>query len=334
MGQRHLVVADDAVVKVGDVESAVRPEGGINRPEPRIGGSEEIGLLGGLRCGPVEGDGVAVQPAGHHVADEERVAIFGGPKIVVVVHSPVDGRAAVGVLEHHRCEAESVVGLAKTGIPTSGQQLVKRRTVAVAGIEVSAGIPSQTKRIHLTVRVVLDPGTVEADAVGVARIQIHMTAVAGRDMGIVVEPVGRIEPAIETAAERGLVAMGIPGVVEGSVQRGPLVGLAVAIGVLEQPNVGDAPDERLPMAVVGAEGIHPDGNIQAVGKLGHLAGATVWTKILEDHYPVPTDPVGGRGPRVFDTGRDPKPTRRIEGEVHGLVDVGLVGHQLNFESGR
>ena len=240
----------------------------------------------------------------------------------------------MGVLEHHRSEAKPVMGFAEAGIPTSGQQLVQRGTVAVAGIEVSAGIPSQTKRIHLTVRVVLDTGTIEADAVGVARVQIHMTAVAGRDMGVVVEPVRCVEPAIEATAERGLVAMGITGVIEGPVKRGPLVGLAVTIGVLEQPDMGDAPDERLPMAVVGAEGIHPDGNIQAVGKLGHLAGATVWTKILEDHYPVPTDPVGGRGPGVFDTGRDPKPTRRIEGEVHGLVDVGLVGHQLNFESGR
>ena len=327
-------MADDAVVKVGDVERTIRPQGGVDRPEPRIGGGEEIRLLGGLRRGSVEGDRVAVQPAGHHVADEERVAIFGGPEVVVVVHGSVDGRAAVGVLEHHWSEAESVVGFTETGIPTAGQQLVERRTVAVAGIEVSAGIPSQTKRIHLTVRVVLDTGTVEADAVGVARVQIHMTAVAGRDMGVVVEPVGRVEPAIEATAERGLVAMGITGVIEGPVKRGSLVGLAVTIGVLQEPDVGDAPDERLPMAVVGAKGIHPDGNIQTIGKLGHLAGTTVWTKIFKDHHPVPTDPVGGRGPRVFDTGRDPKPTRRIEGEVHGLVDVGLVGHQLNFESGR
>ena len=181
----------------------------------------------------------------------------------------------MGVLEHHWSEAESVVGFTETGIPTSGQKLVKRRTVAVAGIEVSAGIPGEAKRIHLTVRVVLNTGTVEADAVGVARVQIHMTAVAGRDMGVVIEPVGRVEPAIEAAAERGLVAMGVPGVIEGAVQRGPLVSLAVAIGVLEQPDMGDAPNERLPMAVVGAKGIHPDGDVQAVGELGHLAGATV-----------------------------------------------------------
>ena len=275
MDQRHLVVANDAVVKVGDVESAIRPQGGVDRPEPRIGGGEEIRLLGRLRRGSVEGDRVAVQAAGHHVADEERVAIFGRPQVVVVVHGPVDGRAAVGVLEHHRCKAQTIMRFSKAGIPTSGQKLVERRTVAVAGIEVSAGIPSQTKRIHLTVRVVLDTGTVEADAVGVARVQIHMTAVAGRDMGVVVEPVGRIKPAIEAAAERGLVAMGITGVIEGPIQRGPLVGLAVAIGVLQEPDVGDAPNERLPMAVVGAKGIHPDGNIQTLGKLGHLAGATV-----------------------------------------------------------
>ena len=69
--------------------------------------------------------------------------------------------------------------------------------------------------------------------------------------------------------------MGITGVIEGPIQRGPLVGLAVTIGVLKEPDMGDAPNERLPMAVVGAKGIHPDGNIQTLGKLGHLAGATV-----------------------------------------------------------
>ena len=161
-----------------------------------------------------------------------------------------------------------------------------------------------------------------------------MTAVAGRDMRVVVEPVRRVKPAIETAAERGLVAMGIPGVVEGAVQRGPLVGLAVAIGILEQPNVGNAPDERLPMGIVGAEGINSNGNIQAVGELGHLSSATVCTEILENHHPVPTDPVGRSGPGVLDARRDPKPACRIKGEVHGLVDVGLVRHQLDFESGR
>ena len=240
----------------------------------------------------------------------------------------------MGVLQHDRGETQTVMRFAEAGVPTAGQQLVERSAVAIAGIQVSAGIPGQAKRVHLTVRVVLDPGTVEADAVGVARVQIHMTAVAGRDMRVVVEPVRRIEPTIEATTERGLIAMRIPGVVEGAVQRGPLVGLAVPIRVLEQPDVGNAPDERLPMGVVSAKGINPDGNVQTVGELGHLAGATVRTKILENHHPIPTDPIGGRGPGIFNTRSDPKPTRRIEGEVHGLVDVGLVGHQLNFKSGR
>src|SRR5438067_1422043 len=34
--ERHLVVADDAVVKIGDIQRPVRPELDVARPEPRV----------------------------------------------------------------------------------------------------------------------------------------------------------------------------------------------------------------------------------------------------------------------------------------------------------
>ena len=202
MGQRHLVVTDDPVVKVGDVQRAVRSELIVHRPEPRIGGGEEIRLLDGLRGRAVEDQMVAIQPARHDIPDEEIVLIFRRPEVVVVVQRPVDGGAAVGVLHQDRCKAEAVMRLAEARIVAALQQLVDRRAVAVAGIEVAARVPRKAERIHLTVGVLLDVGAVEADAVGVAGIEIDVTAVARRDVRVVVEAVRGVEPAVESAPER------------------------------------------------------------------------------------------------------------------------------------
>src|SRR5207253_93127 len=45
MVERHFVVADDAVVKVGDVERPIGSELDIDWPEPRIAARKKIGLL-------------------------------------------------------------------------------------------------------------------------------------------------------------------------------------------------------------------------------------------------------------------------------------------------
>ena len=54
--QRHLVVADDAVVEIGDVQGAVGAELDVHRPEPGVVAGEEIGLLDrrGRRAVPLE----------------------------------------------------------------------------------------------------------------------------------------------------------------------------------------------------------------------------------------------------------------------------------------
>ena len=334
MHQRHLVVADDAVVEIRDVESAVRPEDVVDRTEPRIGRGQEIRLLGGLRRRTGEGDLVAVQPAGHHVADEERVLVLGRPQVVVVVEGAVDGGAAVGVLQHHRRVAEAVVRLAEARIPAAIEQLVDGRAVAIAGVEVAAGVPREAEGVHLPVGVLLDARAVEADAVGVAGVEVHVAAISRGDVGVVVVAVRGVEPSVEAAPERCLVAVRVAGVVEGAVEHRPFVGFAVAVGVLQEPDVRDAPDDGLPVLVVGAERIDADGDVQAVSELGDFPRASIGTEILEDHQPVAPDAVGRRGPRILDAGRRPQPSRGVEGQVEGFVDVRLRGHELDLEPGR
>ena len=359
MRQRHFVVADDAVVEIGHVERAVGAEGVVHGTEPRIGRREEIGLLDGLGRGADEGDLVPVQPAGHDVADEERVVVFGGPEVVGVVDGTVDGGAAVGVLQHDGREAESVVGLAEARVMPAGEELVERRAVAVAGVEVAAWIEGEAEGVHLAVGVVLQFGTVEAEAVGVAGIQVDDGAVAVGDPRIVVEAVRGVDPAVEAAPERCLVAMGVAGMVEGAVERGAFVGFPVAVGVFQQPDVGDAPDDGFPRfvrspafrrkrafliggsflpakagATCGAERIHADGDVEPVGELRDLARAAVGSEVLEDHEAIAAGAVGRRGPGILDARRRPEPAGGVEGEVHRLVDVRLGGDELDVEAGR
>jgi len=56
MGQGNLVVADDAVVEVGDVERTVGPQLDIDGPEPVVLAPDEVGLLDplGSRAMPLD----------------------------------------------------------------------------------------------------------------------------------------------------------------------------------------------------------------------------------------------------------------------------------------
>src|SRR6185436_10972640 len=49
VSERHFVMTDDAIVKIGDVKRAVGSELNIDWPEPRIGRRHEIGRFGGAR---------------------------------------------------------------------------------------------------------------------------------------------------------------------------------------------------------------------------------------------------------------------------------------------
>src|SRR5947207_1717254 len=70
MGQRHLIMADDPIVKVGHVHRAVRPQLQIDWTKPWIVTAQEVGLLFGNAGRAMVFKPVAVDPAGHDVSNE------------------------------------------------------------------------------------------------------------------------------------------------------------------------------------------------------------------------------------------------------------------------
>ena len=44
------------------------------------------------------------------------------------------------------------------------------------------------------------------------------------------------------------------------------------------------------MAVIRSKRVHANGNVQTIGELGHLPGASIGPEVLENHQPIPADP--------------------------------------------
>ena len=117
VGQRHLVMADDPVVEIGDVERPVGTELDVNGAEPVVLAPDEVGLLDPLGRRAVPLDPVAVDPVGDDVADEDVAAIGLGELVGGIVADAGDARRAVVVGHHLGAETQAVVRLAEAGIP-------------------------------------------------------------------------------------------------------------------------------------------------------------------------------------------------------------------------
>ncbi len=107
------------------------------------------------------------------------------------------------------------------------------------------------------------------------------------------------------------------------------VGLAVAIGVVEPPDVRNAPGDTAILV-----GQNPDWDIEPIGEGGDLAGLAVGGEVVEDHDAVAAGLAVGHGERIFEGVGEPQPAAFVEGDIHRLVNVRLRGDQLQFEAGR
>ena len=231
--ERDLDVADNLVVEIGDVESAVGPDLQVDGPEPGVVGDEEVGLLDRAGRRAVMADRVAVDAAGHHVADEHVAAILEREIRARVAGGAGDGRRAVRVLHHGRDVAEPVVRLAKAVVVAAAQQQHDRSRVAVGVEEVAQRVERHAERIDLPVGEPLDPRPVGPHAVGVAPLDVDPAAVLALDRRDVLPAVVRIDPAIEPAAKGVVHAVGVAVEPERAIKHLAAVGTAVAVGVLK-----------------------------------------------------------------------------------------------------
>ena len=91
------------------------------------------------------------------------------------------------------------------------------------------GIEAEPEGVHLAVGVLLDVAAVERETIGVAGIHPHLAAVARPHAAVVVVTVRGIEPAVEPASKRRLVAVRIAFPTEWPVKKLLLVRLDVDV---------------------------------------------------------------------------------------------------------
>ena len=333
--QVDLVVADDAVVEVGHVETAVGPELQIDRPEPPVVARHEIGrLLDPRRRTPPLRD-IAMDDVGHDVAHEHRPAILCRKLVGLVGDHAGDAGRAVAVARGERRVAEAVVRLAEAVVIAAAEDHHDRLGMAVSRELVAHPVEAHAERVHLPPRHLLDRGAVGAEAIGVTggHFKDNIPLATEFYFRRVAEAVAGVDPAIGPEPEGVLVTVGV-GKIEWPVEHLAAIRLAVAIGVGELPDVGDRPDDhRLAATIRGTarQRQHADRNIEAVGKERGLRGAAVGPKALEHGEPVPRLGSGGEG--ILDRVGHPEPAAIVERQVHRLLDLRLAGNELDLKAG-
>lgn len=135
------VVADDAVVEVGDVERAVRGDAEVDGAEPWVCAGEEVGFLVGGGGAAVEGDAVGIDAGGDDVSDEDAVVPWVAPDVFFEVGDAADAGGGVGVVDHDGAEADAVVGFSEARIDGSGEELIDGGAVAIRAVEISVAVP-------------------------------------------------------------------------------------------------------------------------------------------------------------------------------------------------
>src|SRR5262249_5062510 len=157
-----------------------------------------------------------------------------------------------------------------------------------------------------------DVRAVLLEAVRIARVHGDRRAVAALDRRGVGKTVAGVDPAVEAEAElagptvRVSVSVHLP-------QGLAFIRVAFALGVQQALDIWDAVNDG-----PSADRQDADGDVEAVGKRGHLAGPAVGAEVLEDLDCVPRPRwVLGRV-RVFHRPGDPESAACVEGDVDRL----------------
>src|SRR5258706_3054198 len=121
MSERHFIMADDTVVKIGHIHCAVWPELQIDGPKPGIVASEEIGLFFGDSGRAMILQSVAINPPSHDVPDKHVVLKFLRKILASVKYNLSDGCRAVTVRHHRGAKAKAVIRFPEAGIVAATQ---------------------------------------------------------------------------------------------------------------------------------------------------------------------------------------------------------------------
>ena len=154
--------------------------------------------------------------------------------------------------------------------------------------------------------------------VGLAVPRLHLAGVE--------DAVPAVEPAVGPPGQRVGQLVGV-GAAEAGRDDLAGVGLAVAVGVAEEEDVGRVGDPDAAVADGDARG-----DVEALGEDREPVGLAVAVGVLEDLDAVAARSGGAAG--IFEALGDPDPPALVEGHGDRVDDVGLGGDDLDAESRR
>ena len=140
MIQWYFVMPDDSVVEVGNIEGTVGSDGYIDGAKPGIVAGQEVPLFVRLEARTVPDERVAMNAAGHHIADEETAALSYFVGNCITCHNDGDSinssfslypEEAVGNTVDQPTESETGEGIRV--VPGDPEQSVLYVTVVEAG---------------------------------------------------------------------------------------------------------------------------------------------------------------------------------------------------------
>ena len=309
-----LHVADEYVVPVDDVERAVGGELHVDGAEVAVGAGEQVVAVGAFVAGAVVGDLVLFGAEEADGVVDEDVALDVVGEVAAGDELEAGGGAdAVGVLD----EVGRVGG--KLAVADVHGALGHPAEVGVGGVgkeRLSPFVEGGAPRVGDgeaggAFEVLALWAVAEEAAVGGAD-----GAVGGFDVAVEEGAFAHVDGAGRVGAEGADDVVGVV-VVEAAEDDFSGVGAVVAVGVLEEDEVGSLGD----IDAFGSE-LEAGGEVEVVGEDGFFVGATVRVGVFEDDEFVVWFPVAGFVVWVGRHGGDPEAAAVVEGHLDGVGEVG------------
>ena len=317
MAEAGLVVADQGVEPVAEIEGSVGTEAHIHDAEGGVGRFDERGQAFDVEGRPARGDAEALDAVVQVAAGHEFPAVLGAPVTVV---------GDVGAAEFAALVPERRMGLEVLGADHRLGEVGDAMAVPGEDEGLARAIEGGAEgvvRAHGAVPEGVEPQATGPEAPDAGLMQ-GLVAPGGLDAADGVQALAHHQLTGRSPREGVDRLVGVTGA-EAAEDHPPLIGLAVAVGVLEEEQLVG----RTHVHAAVAE-LEPEGHVQLVVEDGGPVGLPVVIGVLEHDDAVPRL-FAGADLRVAGGGGDPQATVAVEADLGGFDHaIGLAGEEADF----
>ncbi|CAA9388778.1 MAG: hypothetical protein AVDCRST_MAG64-1080 [uncultured Phycisphaerae bacterium] len=331
---------DDVVVPVDHPHLPVRPDLGRDRAGPLVGAGQQAGVVPGDEPAALRLEQELPDDVPGRLGHERRpVPVVARPRPRRVQRVPGGGRVRPVVVHladgpggrEHAVQVRDVLQpldrqpADRLVRPVRDVQVEARVLVGRPGEQVPLLAEPEAPSVVRQRREELDLGPVRLhppDALGEPR---RLAADGPVEPGV---PDDAVDPVVRPVPQVARAGVGVVGAPAGE-QHPPLVGLVVAVRVLQEQHVRGLGDDH---PAVGEAQAGRDR--QLVGEHGELVGDPVVVRVLKDADPVPALARLLYLVRVVERLGDPQPPALVPRHRDRLEDLRVAGEQLGLEPGR